>query len=206
MTGEYRSDEGYRGSGGGGYGERRDDRRDDRGRGGYRGDRRGGGGERRGIPLSALDPTTTEASRKLIGAAIEVHKNLGPGYSQAAYCNALKMELEALSVRVKHGHTFPVNYHDKKIGECSTDLFIEERFFVDVLTRSGPVTTYERLALRAKLKAADLELGLIINFAERRLKDGLVRVVNIDKIQKEKGLSFDDEGDGHEGGDFDDRG
>lgn len=166
-----------------------------RGRGGYRGGRGGGGGggeDRRGIPLSALDAATTEASRKAIGAAIEVHKLLGPGFDEAAYTNAVKMELDALNVTYKQGHHVAVMYRDRKVSESATDLFIDGKFFLEVMARPGPVTTYERLELRAKLKAADLELGLIINFAERRLKDGLVRVVNIDKITKERGITLDE--------------
>lgn len=195
------SNEDYQGSR---YSNDRNDRGDrgndrNRGRGGYRGGGGGrGGDDRRGIPLSALDAATTEASRKAIGAAIEVHKLLGPGYDETAYTNALKMELDALNVSYKHGHNIAVMYREKKVGEASTDLFIDGKFFLEIMARPGPVTTYERLELRAKLKAADLELGLIINFAERRLKDGLVRVVNIDKITKERGITLDegdDEGD-----------
>jgi GxxExxY protein len=211
---------GYRGGGGGGYrgGGGGGGSRGDRGGGGDRGgDRGGGGGDRRGIPLSALDAATTEASRKAIGAAIEVHKTLGPGFEQSAYINALTIELEALGVTIKKGHKVSVTYKDRTIGEGAIDMFIDGKFFLEVYARPGPVSTFERLALRAKLKAADLELGLIINFAERRLKDGLVRVVNIDKITKEKGISLDphegggegggDGGGGGEGhdGDFDDR-
>lgn len=198
MANEYnREEQGYRGGGGGGGG-----RGGYGGRGGGRGGHGGHGGhERRGIPLSALDASTTEASRKLIGAAIEVHKTLGPGFDHAAYTNALKMELDALSVATTSGHKIKVSYKDKQVSEAVADMFVDGKFFVEVLARPGAITTFERLALRAKLKAADLELGLIINFAERRLKDGLVRVVNIDKIQREKGLAFDDEhGDGGDEG------
>ncbi len=196
MANEYNREEGYRGGGGrGGYGGRGG------GRGGYGGHGGHGGHERRGIPLSALDASTTEASRKLIGAAIEVHKTLGPGFDHAAYTNALKIELDALGVTTTSGHKIRVTYKDKSVSEAVADMFVDGKFFVEVLARPGAITTFERLALRAKLKAADLELGLIINFAERRLKDGLVRVVNIDKIQKEKGLSFDDDDAGEGGGD-----
>jgi hypothetical protein len=56
------------------------------------------------------------------------------------------------------------------------------RFLVEVLARPGEVTGLDRLVMRSKLRAADLELGLIINFSERRLKDGLVRVLNPEKL------------------------
>jgi GxxExxY protein len=161
------------------------------------GNQRGSGrGRRPGIPLSAFDAATTESSRKLIGAAIEVHRTLGPGHDPTTYINALKLELAGLGVRTSEGHRVPVMYKDRKVGESTADLFIDNCFFVEVLSRSGPVNTTERLSLRAKLKAQDLELGLIINFAEKRLTDGVVRVVNIDKLTKEKGLSLrDPEGD-----------
>lgn len=173
---------------------------------GHRGGPRGGGGggrhERRGVPLSELDPTTTEASRKVIGAAIEVHRALGPGFPREVYATALKGELDALSVKYEQGKKLDVKYKDKVIGQVTTDLFVEGRFIVTVAATCGPVGTPERLALRAQLKAADFELGLIVNFGERRLKDGLVRVVNIDKIRAEKGLGmeedFDDSGHTHE--------
>lgn len=179
------------GSGGGGGGRGYNDR------GGNRGGQRGGGGgggggdyrERRGIPLSELPPELTESSRKVIGAAIEVHKSLGPGFDASVYRNALKSELEAQNLGFAIGRTFEVRYHDKKVGDVSTDLFIDNKFLVEILARPGEIGTLERLALRGQLKAANLDLGLIINFAERRLKDGLVRVLNIDKINAERGIS-----------------
>lgn len=179
----------YGGGGGGnrGYGDR----------GGNRGPQRGGGGgggggdyrERRGIPLSELPPELTESSRKVIGAAIEVHKSLGPGFDASVYRNALKSELEAQGLPFAMGRTFEVRYHDKKVGDVATDLFIDNKFLVEILARPGEIGTLERLALRGQLKAATLDLGLIINFAERRLKDGLVRVLNIDKINAERGIT-----------------
>jgi hypothetical protein len=74
-------------------------------------------------------------------------------------------------------------------------MLVEDRFVLEIVSRPGEVSTHERLAVRAQLKAANLDLGLIVNFAERRLKDGLVRVVNVEKIQREKGVSFDDDQD-----------
>lgn len=183
-----------RGGHGGGYG------------GGHGGHRGGGGGygdsgehrERRGIPLSDLDPALTDVSRKVIGCAIEVHRALGPGYATEAYLEALKAEFAGQSLAVKHNHAIDVMYKDKRVATTTADMFVDGKFLVMLLNRPGDVSGYERAVLRAQLKAADLELGLIINFAERRLKDGLVRVLNVDKINAERGDDGDEYEDDHD--------
>lgn len=181
MSNDYRGD--YSGESRGNYGGG-----GGRGQGGGRG-HGGGRGERRGIPLSELDPTLTDFSKKVIGASIDVHKALGPGYDKATYLAALGSEMKALGLNFKTGHNFDVKYKDARVGSIGCDLFVEERFLVEVLARPGDVNTSDRLGLRAKLKAANLDLGLCINFAERRLKDGLVRVLNIDKINADRGIA-----------------
>lgn len=144
----------------------------------------GGGDDRRrgGMPLSDLDPALTDVSRRVIGAAIEVHKALGPGFDEAVYLKALQLEMDALGIRYRAMHPVGVRYRDQAIGERIADLYIDERFIVDVMAEHREIGSVERASLRALLRAADLELGLIINFAERRLKDGLVRVLNPDKL------------------------
>lgn len=163
----------------------------DRGRGGYGGPPR----ERRGIPLSDLDPALTDTSRIVIGCAIEVHKAIGPGFDESVYTNALKRELEANGVTFKAGHAFPIMFRDQKVGETVADLFVGDKFLVEVMARPGEVGGYDRAAVRGQLKAANLDLALIINFAERRLKDGLVRVLNVEKINADRGVT---PGDGYE--------
>lgn len=153
------------------------------------------GNRRRGLPLSELDPALTEKSRKVIGGAIEVHKALGPGFTREIYMNALKIELEAAGLEFEQDAEFEVVYKDNDLGGVSIDFFVEERFAVEVMARPGQIGSLERLALRSKLRAADVELGLIINFSERRLKDGLVRVLNPDKLN----INRADEGEGDEG-------
>lgn len=189
--------EGGSGGGGGGY-------RGGRGRG-Y--GRNGGGGGRherghdedgRGLPLSDLDPALTEVSRKVIGAAIEVHKGLGPGYDESVYQRALEVELRALGVGFETAKAFTVSYRGQAVGSKVADLYVDNRFVVDVLAHRGEVGAAERAGVRALLRAGDMELGLIINFAERRLKDGLVRVLNAEKL----GLAQHGHGGehGHDGG------
>lgn len=184
--GEYR---GGRGRGGGGRG--RGGQGGGRGRGGRGGGRGGhghggghGGHDRQGIPLSALDPELTDISRRVIGCAIEVHKALGPGLPIEMYNKALQVEMKEAGIDHVADRTIDVKYQDQLIGQVTASLFVEDRFIVDLVARPGEVGTGERLQTRAKLRALELELGLIINFAQRRLKDGLVRVLNPDQLKE----------------------
>ncbi len=143
--------------------------------------------QRRGTPLSELDPALTDVSRKVIGASIEVHKAIGPGFPEEVYLAALCAELDTLGVKYQARATFDVKYRGKAVGQFKVDLYVDDRFFVDVCAEHREIGSVERAALRAQLRAKDLELGLIINFAEMRLKDGLIRVLNPDKLNAMKG-------------------
>ncbi len=132
----------------------------------------------------------------MIGCAIDVHMALGPGYDESVYANALVAELEAQSIPHKLDHPFNVSFKQRVVGQTIADLFVDGRFLVEIMARTGAVGAGERAALRGQLRAADLVLGLIINFGERRLKDGLVRVLNPDKLRTADGYdSGEDEGD-----------
>jgi GxxExxY protein len=201
--GGYRGGQGGGGHQGGGYG----------GHGGHGGGQGGHGGggfgrrddrdnhDRRGVPLSELDPALTEMSRKVIGCAIEVHKLLGPGYSREIYLKALCLEMDSEELSYKIDHAFDVDFDGDIVGQTVATLYVGERFLVEVLARVGEVGTAERTQLRAQLRSADTELGLIINFGERRLKDGLVRVLNPDKLnpQDDDDDEYEDDDEGEEG-------
>lgn len=141
---------------------------------------------RRGTPLSDLDPDLTDLSRRVIGAAIEVHKELGPGYPRDLYFKALTNALDDESIAYSQDHHFAVECAGKAVGEVRADLYIGERFLVTVLAEHMEIGSQPRSELRSRLRAADQELGLIINFGERRLKDGLVRVLNPDKLNRDR--------------------
>lgn len=193
-----------------GYDNRGDHRGDSRGGGrgrgrgrGRGGDRHDRGGDRGGMPLSDLDPALTEVSRRVIGCAIETHKALGPGYPKEVYAKALAAELSREEISHAQGHELEVVYRGEKVGSVRTDLFVNDRFVVAVEAHTGEVSSGERSALRAQLRAADVELGLIINFGERRLKDGLVRVLNPDKLNALRAEHDDEQGDEHDDEDDD---
>jgi GxxExxY protein len=134
---------------------------------------------------------------------------LGPGYPESVYIEALKHEFQAQNIPYQIAISFPVRYKDAAVGQVIADFIIDGKFILEVMCEFRDVSSADRAALRAQLKASDLTLGLITNFAGRRLTDGLVRVLNVDKIRAERGEDFghDDQDHGHDGGavDFDDR-
>lgn len=142
-----------------------------------------------------LDPSLAEVSRTVIGCAIEIHKTLGPGFDRSVYENALAHELRKHEVDFGLRHAFPVEYDGEKVGEHTVSFYVDERFVVQVLAEDRDVTGFDRDSLRAQLRAADLDLGLIINFHRRRLRDGLVRVLNPDRIDSIRGHQHDDDDD-----------
>ncbi len=158
-------------------------------------------GPRRATPLSDLDPALTDVSRKVIGASIDVHKAIGPGFPEEVYLAALCAELDSLGVRYQARAKFDVRYKDKPVGSFTVDLYVDDRFLVDVCAEHREIGSVKRAALRAQLRARDLELGLIINFAEGRLKDGLVRVLNPDKLNAMREAGAAGAGGGHDEGD-----
>ena len=75
----------------------------------------------------------------------------------------------------------------------NADMYVGDRFLLKLLADNNEVDGGARSELRAVLRAADLELGLIINFGQRRLKDGLVRVLNPDALRNDDEEDYDDE-------------
>jgi len=148
---------------------------------------------RRSTPLSDLDPALTEISRRVIGCAIETHKELGPGYPLAIYQKALIHELKHEKISFEIDKSFSVEFDEEEIGTVTADMFVGDRFLLKLLADSREIDGGARSELRATLRAADLELGLIINFGQRRLKDGLVRVLNPDALRGNDEEDYDDE-------------
>ena len=98
---------------------------------------------------------------------------------------------------------FGLSQVTEKVGSIAVDLYVAERFAVNLMAYHGEVGSMERSQLRAALRSGDMELGLIINFGERRLKDGLVRVLNPDKIESLRRDDDYEDDDGDDEGDED---
>lgn len=116
----------------------------------------------------------------VIGAAIEVHRQLGAGFLESIYEGALCTELELRGIRF--ANQFPVNvlYKGRYIGESRLDLLVDNRLVVELKAVEvlHPVFTAQVISY---LKAMGLPLGLLINFNVPVLKQGIRRIVWSDR-------------------------
>ncbi|HLK64020.1 MAG TPA: GxxExxY protein [Bryobacteraceae bacterium] len=119
-----------------------------------------------------------ELTRKAIGAAIEVHRHLGPGLLESAYEECLCCELSLLGVRFQRQVSLPVNYKGVLL-DCSyrIDVLVENAVILEIKSVEG-VLPIHQAQLLTYLRIAEKRVGLIINFNVSVLKDGLKRMVN----------------------------
>ncbi|MBP8782206.1 MAG: GxxExxY protein [Bacteroidales bacterium] len=119
-----------------------------------------------------------EISYKIIGAAMELHKALGPGLLESVYENALAYDLRELGFDVQTQLPMPLVYKEVKqdVG-YRIDLLVEDKVIIEVksVENLAPVHFAQTLTY---LKLSDKRLALLINFNTKLLKDGIHRIVN----------------------------
>jgi GxxExxY protein len=117
-------------------------------------------------------------TRRIIGAAIEVHRRIGPGLLGSAYNACLSFELRQMGVRIDEQVPLPVIYRDVKL-DCGyrMDFVVEDTVIIEVkaMEHLAPV---HHAQLLSYLRLADKRVGLLINFHVRMLKEGIRRIVN----------------------------
>lgn len=122
--------------------------------------------------------TENELSYKIIGAALEVHRNLGAGLMESAYEQALVYELKKIGLGTKQQIYLSVAYKEMNIENAyKVDLIVNEKVIVEIksVVELHPVF-YSQLT--TYLKLTNLKLGLLINFNTPLIKDGIHRIVN----------------------------
>ena len=120
------------------------------------------------------DPLTD----KVIGLAIEVHRQLGPGLLESAYEACLAYELQKLGFRVERQKPVPVVYEDVKL-DCGfrADLLVEGLVVVELKAKEA-LHPIDGAQVLSHLRLLKLQVGLLINFHVRDLKEGIKRIVN----------------------------
>jgi len=119
-----------------------------------------------------------ELTKAIIGAAIEVHKRLGPGLLESAYRVCLAYELRKRGFNVLEEEPVPVIYDDVKL-ECGfrADLLVNGLVVVELKAKTA-IHPVDKAQTLSHLRLLNLRFGLLINFHEERLVDGLHRIVN----------------------------
>ena len=116
-------------------------------------------------------------SNRIIGAAIEVHRNLGPGLLENVYEECFCRELTLQGINFERQKYLPVNYKGQQV-ECEyrLDIIVEDKIVIEVKSINSFLPIHEA-QLMTYLKLSDLWLGILINFNVVTLKDGIKRVV-----------------------------
>jgi GxxExxY protein len=119
-----------------------------------------------------------QLSNKIIGAAIEVHKVLGPGLLESAYEECLCHELELRGLHYERQKPLPVMYKGRKL-DCGyrLDVVVENAIILELKSCEKMEPIYEAQLL-TYLKLSGLHLGLILNFNVSMMRDGIKRIVH----------------------------
>lgn len=117
-----------------------------------------------------------QLTERIIGCAIEVHRQLGPGLLEGTYESALCIELESAGLKFVRQPVFPVVYKGQVIGEYRVDLIVEDAVVVELksVERFDPIFEAQVLTY---LKVTGKRIGLLMNFNSRLLRDGIKRFV-----------------------------
>jgi GxxExxY protein len=133
--------------------------------------------ERDGFDLR--DEPSDEAnqlSKLVVGAAIEVHRHLGPGHLESAYGEALCMELTLRRIPFERQYPITISYKGAPIGESRLDFLVGGMLVVE-LKACDAILPIHRAKVISYLRATGKQLALIINFNVQALRDGIKRVV-----------------------------
>jgi GxxExxY protein len=103
----------------------------------------------------------------IIGCCFEVHRELGPGFSEKIYHNALKLLFDQKGFRYVTEKEFEVSYLNRKVGVFRTDLVVEDQVIVEIKSLAGNIPTIFEHQLISYLKASGLHVGLLVNFGNK---------------------------------------
>ncbi|MDO8616819.1 MAG: GxxExxY protein [Dehalococcoidia bacterium] len=115
-----------------------------------------------GYPLKGV-------TEKIIGAAFEVHRELGSGFLEKVYETALVLELRNRGMAVATQRAVPIEYKDQPVGVYYADLVVENSVLCEIKATEGLLPVHESQLLHY-LKATGITVGLLINFGAQRVQ------------------------------------
>jgi GxxExxY protein len=122
--------------------------------------------------------TENEIAAQIVDAAYKIHIVLGPGLLESVYLAVFAYELRKRGLAVETERDLPVIYEQVRIAVgFRIDMIVEEKVIVELKSVEKLASVHQKQLL-TYLRLADKRLGLLINFGEARIKDGIHRVVN----------------------------
>ena len=126
--------------------------------------------------MGGLGERMDRLTHEVIGAAIDVHRVLGPGYLESVYEEALCIELGLRKIAFHRQHPIAISYKENPVGEARLDVLVDGSLIVE-LKAVEVILPIHTAQIISYLKATGSQLGLIINFNTVVLKDGIKRVI-----------------------------
>lgn len=119
----------------------------------------------------------------MIGICIKIHRALGPGLLESVYEDALCYELEKATINYKRQQEIYAEYDGVRLGVAfRADVIVEGRLIIELKSVEAVAKVHSKILL-TYMRLTGVELGLLINFNEALLKDGIVRLID-DKCQQ----------------------
>ena len=128
------------------------------------------------MPYAPIPPEVERVTRDVIGAAIEVHRGLGPGFLEGVYERALAHELELRNLSFRRQVPIVISYKEVKIAGQRLDLVVDPGVVVEVkaVERLLPI---HKAQVYSYLRSTGYRIGLLLNFNCEILKQGIKRIV-----------------------------
>ncbi len=123
------------------------------------------------------DKDVDRLAHEVIGAAIEVHRALGPGYLESVYESALCIKLDHRAIQYEQQSAYSLAYRGKPVGDGRIDLLIASTLVVE-LKAVDQLAPIHKAQVISYLKATGRQLGLLINFNVPVLKEGIQRIIH----------------------------
>jgi GxxExxY protein len=122
--------------------------------------------------------TENELSKIIVDACFQVHRELGPGLFESVYEECLYYELVQRGLLVERQKEIPVFYKEVEMEIAfRADLIVEKKVIVEIKSQEGIAPVHQKQLL-TYLRLTDTKLGLLVNFNEALIKDGIQRIVN----------------------------
>ena len=104
---------------------------------------------------------------RIIGCCFKVHAKLGPGFTEKIYHKALQTALEDNGLKYQTEKSFSVSFGGKKAGNFLLDIVVEDKVIVELKAVMGFIPEVFKHQIISYLKAADLKIGLLVNFGNK---------------------------------------